>query len=79
MKTDDIVFVRALDQKGNVIDFKDGFETMKAARAWFHLVKDDKAYWITHFESFHAAELIYNIQLQKNDEIILDHFPSFVS
>ena len=77
MKATDYVYVIVIDKLGDTVDVKDTFETMKAARAWFNEVKNDRAYWVSHFESEFETSRIETIQLVKNGEIILDHFPEF--
>lgn len=76
MKNKEIT-VRAADCDGDTIYERDGFETIKEARAW---VKDaflHRSYWSKLAENDAFADDIDTIQLLVNGEIHSDWFPEF--
>lgn len=77
MMVQDSVEIRYLDVKGFDWKCSNSFDTMKEARNYFKDVKNDRKYFVNCAESESAPETLHTVQLVKNGEIILEHFPKF--
>ncbi len=78
MNSTDRVEIRFLDKDGyEAYGSLDHFDTMKSARDLFHEIKDDRRYFVERAESEYLPKTLATIQLIKNGEVVLDHFPDF--